>query len=254
VNARIGALPQHAHTQHDLARTLRRRDGTGDAERAAAFEADAARTAKQLGLVELGRRLESGADAPRRPSPGPRVDLPAAVARLRREGDVWTIACGEELTRLKDTKGVGYLAELLRHPGREFHALELGGVEELRGGDAGEMLDAEARRAYRERLDLRAELAEAEAFNDLGRTARLHDEIDMLSTELGRASGLGGRARRAGSEAERARLNVTRAVRAVIKKVQGDCPSLGRHLDRAVQTGVFCAYEPDPTFPVRWEL
>jgi tetratricopeptide (TPR) repeat protein len=256
VNARIGALPQHAHTQHDLACTLRLRAGAGDAERAAALDADAARTAKQLGLVELGRRLEAGADAPRPAAPGPRLDLSASVARLRREGDVWTIACGEELTRLKDTKGVSYLAELLRHPGREFHALELGGVEEqLRGGDAGEMLDAEARRAYRQRLEsLRGELAEAEEFNDLGRTERLREEMEMLTDELGRASGLGGRVRRAGSEAERARLNVTRAVRAVIKKVLGDCPALGRHLDRAVQTGVFCAYEPDPAFPLRWEV
>jgi non-specific serine/threonine protein kinase len=177
------------------------------------------------------------------------------TASLHREGDVWTLACGDELTRIKDTKGVAYLAELLRHPGREFHALDLGGQDEARGGDAGEMLDADARRAYKRRLEeLREELSEAEEFNDRGRIERLREEMEMLAGELTRASGLGGRVRKAGSDAERARLNVTRAVRATIKKILADCPILGGHLDRSVQTGIFCAYEPDPAFPLQWTV
>ena len=67
---------------------------------------------------------------------------------------------------------------------------------------------------------------------------------------LARATGLGGRARKAGSDAERAPLNVTRAVRKVVRKIQADCPVLGVHLERSVQTGLFCAYQPDPTFHV----
>jgi hypothetical protein len=82
----------------------------------------------------------------------------------------------------------------------------------------------------------------------------LREEMEVLAGELARASGLGGRARKAGSDAERARLNVTRALRAVIRKVASDCPVLGGHLDRSVQTGLFCAYEPDPGFPVEWRL
>jgi len=38
------------------------------------------------------------------------------------------------------------------------------------------------------------------------------------------------------------------------RKVASDCPVLGGHLDRSVQTGLFCAYEPDPGFPVEWRL
>ena len=145
--------------------------------------------------------------------------------------------------------------QLLRHPGHEFHALDLGGAENLRTGDAGEMLDADARRAYKARLgELRDELQQAEDLNDIGRAARLREEMEMLADELNRASGLGGRSRKAGSDAERARLNVTRAVRKVVRKIEAGCPVLGRHLDRAVQTGLFCAYQPDPTFPVEWEL
>jgi non-specific serine/threonine protein kinase len=80
----------------------------------------------------------------------------------------------------------------------------------------------------------------------------LREEIDILTVELGRAAGLGGRARRVASGVERARLNVTRAIRSVIRKVEADCPLLGRHLERSVQTGIFCAYEPDPTAAITW--
>jgi tetratricopeptide (TPR) repeat protein len=253
-NERIGAVPQLAHTQRELARTLRAGGARGDRDRAATLEAEAAATAARLGLVALQRRLAADDAGPRTAvavPPGPA----RRTARLRHEGDVWTVACESELTRLKGMKGVGYLRDLLRHPGHEFHALDLAGAEDLRTGDAGELLDAEARRAYTARLgELRDELEDAEAFHDIGRVARLREEMEVLAGELTRASGLGGRVRKAGSDAERARLNVTRAVRKVVRKIQAGCPVLGRHLDRSVQTGLFCAYEPDPTFPVNWEL
>jgi tetratricopeptide (TPR) repeat protein len=258
MNARLGALPQLAHTKHDMAVALRMRAHEGDVERADALDAEAAETAQALGLTALVRQLEredgESAAVPRAVVPSA-VAAAARAATLRREGDVWTFACGEELTRVKDTKGIAYLAQLLRHPGREFSALDLGGAGELRTGDSGDVLDAEARRAYRSRLEsLRDELAEAEEFNDVDRASMLREEMEVLAGELARASGLGGRARKAGSDAERARLNVTRALRAVIRKIASDCPVLGGHLDRSVQTGLFCAYEPDPGFPVEWRL
>jgi hypothetical protein len=122
-------------------------------------------------------------------------------------------------------------------------------------GDAGELLDAEARAAYRGRLtDLRAERGEAEAVGDTGRIAAADREIAMLTQELARAVGLGGRARRAGSLAERARLNVTRAIAVVLRKVAGEHPALGEHLAGTVRTGAFCSYTPDPRNPVRWDV
>jgi non-specific serine/threonine protein kinase len=173
---------------------------------------------------------------------------------LRRDGDLWTIACGAEVAHLRDAKGLTYLAQLLRNPGQEFHALDLTGAGGLPAGDAGEVLDAEARAAYKRRvLELREELAEAEEFNDAGRQARLREEIETLTEELARAMGIGGRARKAGSDAERARLNVTRAIGAVVRKVAAECPVLGGHLQRAVRTGTFCSYEPESA-AITWTL
>jgi hypothetical protein len=46
---------------------------------------------------------------------------------FRKEGEYWywTLGYGGKAFRLKDTKGFGYLAHLLRHPGVEFHVLGL---------------------------------------------------------------------------------------------------------------------------------
>jgi hypothetical protein len=142
---------------------------------------------------------------------------------------------------------------LLRHPGEEFHALELarGGGERHEAGDAGEAIDPEAGRAYRRRLaELRREL-EATPGPQADADPR-RAEIASLERELARATGLGGRSRRTGSESERARLNVTRAIGAVIKKIVGDCPKAGRHLETSVRTGTFCVYEPVGE-ALRWE-
>src|SRR5580704_9856076 len=46
-------------------------------------------------------------------------------AIFRKEGEYWAIGYGRKSFRLKDTKGLGYLAHLLRHPAAEFHVLDL---------------------------------------------------------------------------------------------------------------------------------
>jgi hypothetical protein len=204
----------------------------------------------------------------------------AAVAEVegnlfRQEGEYWTVVFQGSVVRLRDAKGLRYLARLLAHPGREFHAVDLetaeaqaapaaplgsrasGGEPELAVrphlGDAGALLDATAKAAYRARLaELRAELEEAEGFNDPERAARARAEQELLTAELARAVGLGGRDRRAAAHAERARLNVTRAIRAAVANLARDNAALGRHLAATVRTGRYCAYLPDPRAPIAW--
>src|SRR5262245_4875507 len=72
--------------------------------------------------------------------------------------------------------------------------------------------------------------------------------------ELARAVGLGGRARRAGAAAERARLNVSRAIAAVLRKLSAEHRGLGEHLAATIRTGAFCSYAVDAGAPVRWEF
>lgn len=144
------------------------------------------------------------------------------------------------------------IARLVENAGREVHALDLAsdpaagvGREAIDLGDAGEILDAKARAAYKERIqELREELEETERFADTSRKERLQRELDALTQQLAAAVGLGGRERRTGSAAERARITVSRRVREAIKKIAEHDPELGRHFDWTIRTGTFSAYEP----------
>src|SRR5262249_48037356 len=151
---------EEARAAEALARALEARGGTGDGERGAELRSQAADQASRVGLaLPIAGRASA--------SPAPVRAAPPRSATLRREGDIWTIACAGEITRLKATKGVVHLAQLLGHPGREFHARDLMGSSEFAAGDAGDVLDAEARRAYRDRLrELGEELAAAQGSED----------------------------------------------------------------------------------------
>jgi tetratricopeptide (TPR) repeat protein len=197
---------------------------------------------------------------------------PAAAPNVfRREGDYWSVVFEGRTVRVRDLKGMRYLAHLLAHPGREFHVLDLvaaeggsvaqvesGQVTELSHstlGDAGELLDARAKDAYRRRLaEIEDDIEQARAFGDTERAAQADTERDFLVRELSRAVGLGGRDRRAASASERARVGVTRAIRKAIARIGEHHPQLGDHLDRAIRTGTYCDYLPDPRTPSGWRF
>ena len=187
------------------------------------------------------------------------VDAGPVAAAMRFRGDAWELVYGGASATLRDSKGLRDLAVLLARPGREVAALDLAAGPEGpgrpgRGAQAGlEVLDEQARRAYRTRVRaLQAELDDADLRGDAERSARAKAELDALLAELARATGLGGRPRVAGGDAERARKAVTARVHDTIRRVEGALPALGRHLRHAVRTGAFCVYEPE--HPVRWEI
>ncbi|MGA9723242.1 MAG: hypothetical protein WBQ86_12365, partial [Candidatus Binatus sp.] len=192
---------------------------------------------------------------------------------FRREGEYWTVGYGGATCRLKDMKGLGYIAHLIAHPGHRIHVLDLfaqvGGsgaapapsadlqAEDLEVvsdlGDASEVLDSRARDEYRRRLsELHAELEEAERNNDPGRAERTRDELDSLTDGLRSALGLGGRSRRFTTETERARATVTKSIRKSLERIQRSNHQLGAHLGTCIRTGSFCAYLPDPGRQPSW--
>jgi hypothetical protein len=165
--------------------------------------------------------------------------------------------------RVRDLKGMHYLARLLAEPGRELHVLDLVAAETGAGndvqraslGDAGEILDARAKEAYRRRLtEIDEDIEEAHALGDDERGAQADAEREFLLRELANAFGLSGRQRRAGSTSERARAGVTRAIRQAIARIDEHQSSLGEHFGHTVRTGTYCAYVPDPRSPVEWRL
>jgi tetratricopeptide (TPR) repeat protein len=223
--------------------------------------------------VEAGRAMAalSGLDVVLRPDDLALLEratsTPAARrATLTREDRCWVASFGDVRCRLQETKGLQYVAELVGNPGVERHALDL--VDRVEGvgagdlavdrrslGDAGELVDAKARTAYRHRIEaLRAEVDDAFAAGAEDRAEKLQAELDELVTHLAQAFGLGGRSRRASSTVERARLNVTRAIRAATARVAEALPEAGPILDLRLRTGIYCAYEPEDTDEVRWSV
>jgi hypothetical protein len=120
--------------------------------------------------------------------------------------------------------------------------------------NAGDILDRQARAAYKQRLsELREELAEAQNFPDLGRSEQLAAAIDFLTHELARAVGLGGQARRVGSPAERARVNNTRAIKLTMPRIPAHHLAFGQHLATTLKTGISCSYTPDARVSTTWQ-
>jgi len=280
LNVRIGAQPWAARTQADLARLLFARDRPSDRERAIGLLQAALGTARRLGMTVFAERARkdlarAGGDsypAEAQPTGAQAADGTASWPVFRQEGEYWSIAFAGQGFRLKDVKGLHYLAYLLRHPGREFHVLDLAaagheartggprisparddGLRQARLSDLGPILDEQAKTAYRARLrELEEDLAEATSWADPVRAARARQEMQFLTGQLAAAVGLGGRDRRAGSAAERARVNITRAIRAALTRIRAHSPALAGHLGATIHTGTFCSYTPDPRAPITW--
>jgi tetratricopeptide (TPR) repeat protein len=257
------ALVQYAKAQ--LGRSAGR-----DAERIRALLDRAAASAGSIGMRALQLEAERLAEA---------VETESGEQRnvFQKAGDHWTISYEGTVFHLKDSIGLRYIAHLLRHEGQKIPAPEIvlcaegvqtesiSAYESVRArevaelglthgvGDAGDLLDAQAEQAYRQRFaELEAAMQEAKAFNDLGRVEAIIHEQDFLVRELSAGVGVGGRSRRAASFAERARLNVTRAIKAAIERIAAHCPALAEHLRANIDTGKSCLYTPDRNIPICW--
>jgi AAA ATPase domain len=257
---RLDVRPHLARAEYDHGCARLRRGAAGDGERARELFESARAHAKELGMAGLDelvdRRLSAlpGARPPTAPGRAAAADTAAAPPfSFTLEGEFWSVAHGETSFRLRDSVGLRYLVKLFAEPGREIHVLDL--VSERAGeapgeavdlGDAGELLDDEAKERYRDRLDdLRDAVAEAESFGDAARAERGRQEIEALAGELERAVGLGGRSRRAGGAAERARTAVRRRIKNALDRIGAHAPALAEYLGRTVRTGTFCVFRPE---------
>ena len=259
----VGAPYEAARARMDLADAHAARGS----EHRASLEREAARTI--LDGIETAPSVSPPAHVERLDAADKQPT--ASVNAFRREGDYWTVTFEGHTVRMRDLKGTRYLARLLAEPGREYHVLDLVAAENARDsrvgagqgsnlphsalGDAGEILDARAKDAYRRRLtEIDDDIEQARTIGDAERLAQADAERDFLIRELARAFGLGGRDRRAASAFERARVAVTRAVRQAISRIAEHHPQLGEHLSHTIRTGTYCAYRPDPRAPADWHL
>ena len=193
---------------------------------------------------------------------------PSLQPTLVRDGEHVTITWHDEVVRTKSSKGIEYLARLLVAPDQELHVLTVASpagrsvkqadpVLHIANDDAGPLLDAQAKEAYRKRIrDLQEEIDEAESFNDPMRASLAREELAFIADHLSEALGLGGRDRRSTSNTERARVNVTKRIKNTIEKITSEAPKLGRHLEATIKTGTYLSYSTisEPTMVWRIDL
>ncbi len=262
--AEIGAPYETATARLVLAEALHRAGN----EAAAALERQAAASTFDAygspGRAAAARAVSAPGPAPA-PEPAP---SPAAFAR---DGDIRVVTFAGHTTRVRDLKGLRYIARMLADPGREFHVLDLVAVEqgtlptgspevvgnaEIDGLEAGAgiaALDEQARESYRRRLvEIEDDIAEAHRNNDPARAELAERDREYLVAELSRAVGLGGRMRAVGSDAERARTAVARAIKYALGRLAEHHPEVVDHLENCLRTGTYCSYRPDPAAAVTW--
>ena len=125
---------------------------------------------------------------------------------------------------LNSSGGLSYLARLLVDPGRKIPAAfllaaEMGIDPRIPVGSSGPVLDDQALAAYRKTYhEITHDLEEAKRNHDHARIAELENQKDAFSTEIEKATGLGGR-KRENSDPERVRKNVSNAVTRAIEAV-----------------------------------
>jgi hypothetical protein len=272
MSRRSGATPWLARTQLAYARALRARGDAGDAEHADALLTEAQPLADSLGMAWVGdqvrqARRETAASAGT-------AATTASRAIFRREGDFWNIAYDGRDCRLKDSKGLRYLAELLRCPGREIHVVDLAaavdgdpaarraspaeiadaGLRVQRRATGAPLPDAAARASYRRELEqLRDQLEVAQELNDGDRAAQIQLRIDAVAGELAVGMGLQ-RRRAAAGAADVIRQNVSRALKTAIGHISRANAPLGIYLAATIKKGIFCSYAPGRAPVVRWEM
>jgi hypothetical protein len=229
VNA--GAVMWHGVTDDTLARAHAL---LGDSEAAARHRAAALATYDRVGATWWRDRLVTALVAEPQATGEPVVHL------HEQPGGLWLVGREGATFVLPRMRGLAHLHRLLTEPDRDLPATMLAGGEVIEQSGL-ELLDEEARRSYRARLD------ELDPERDT-------DERAWLLDQLGAATGLGRRRRTSGSTDERARVAVRKTIVAALARIAETDPWLGRHLNDRVRTGLECRYESDPDHPVRWLL
>jgi hypothetical protein len=199
---------------------------------------------------------------------------------FRKQGDVWRIVdgTGQEFL-LKDMKGLGYIAYLLRHPRQLYRILELAaavegvpaanhtrsladlseqeldeqGLHFSEGNEGLPAYDQMTKETMAKRLEqLNVDRVQAEANHDTEELARINRETDQIADYLRSGQGLAGRIREQGADADRERSRVWHAVSDAILKIGQHNPDLAQHLKDSIRIQIADS-EYRPAVPATWQ-
>lgn len=153
-------------------------------------------------------------EAYRRSAEIPTDEMAKSRNIFRKEGDVWRIVYDGEEKSIKHTKGLSYLAILLRNPRRSLHVFDL--IQEVGGSP------------YSDQIEI---------FKQMDR-----EKWEEEGLSLSRPKELVDKARKA----------VHIAIQRSLKKIKKEHPALGQHLKNSIKISYSCSYTPNK--PTPWEL
>lgn len=148
----------------------------------------------------------------------------------------WRVVFAGRAVTVPDRVGMRHLAQLVAAPDRGIPALTLvvQGASEHREPGPHPVID---RRAVAELSARIRELREQAALVPCEQA-----ELDALTRELKRLTGLCGRMRSFVDAPERARTAATKAIKRAIDEIALVNPAAGRHLGQRIETGSVCCY------------
>jgi tetratricopeptide (TPR) repeat protein len=240
-NQRLGNRPAEALALAEWAETAAQ---SGDRSRARALWSEAIDLGTSLGMTARVDRWARRRDEVRSPSPSP-------VGRLSKRGAIWTFSIAGADIVTPDSVGLGHLASLIANAPNSVSVNELTGASS--DPSEQEVLDPVALGDYRRRLrELEEDMAEADAFADVERSARARAEFDAVLDTIRRQLRPDGTSRRFGGQSERARSAVQKAIRRAIDRVGETSPELADALRASVSTGFECRFVPVDSLPSTW--
>lgn len=189
------------------------------------------------------------------------------VNSLKLQGDYWEVTYERKTSMLEDTRGLRYLALLIRQAGQgPIYATELVALAQGSSATLVELeikepiIDSAAENRLIKRLEgISFERNSAAAQNNYERVAALDEEVDRITEELQKIrSPRHGRGSRAtfNNSAEKARKAVSKAITETIAKMLGhsEMESLARHLSTSIQKGQWLSYNGSAVWAVQFQL
>jgi hypothetical protein len=233
---RLGHRPAAVQARAELALAYLRRAGNGDVQRGWILIREAMAEADMLGMNGLVARWQQTLAAEERVHSGNRGN-PLSMALAPHGG--WRVALGSHIATVPDLVGMRYLAQLVAAPNREMPALSLVIDKTIPTRTKGRhtVIDTTAVTVLRQRI---RELRQKAVLS-----ASEQNELDELTHEFTRVSGLRGRIRAFADVPERARTAVRKAIQRALEQISDANPVVGGHLARRIETGATCRYRID---------
>ena len=153
---------------------------------------------------------------------------------------------GEGKVDLPHLEGFELIRRLLESPHDYIDATDLKGIDPADVSEGAPVLDEEARRNYKKRLE---EIGKERRARD-ARQSELNEEAEAIGAELQKSTGLR-RMRRLGDDVEKARKAAWSTYQTALKKLAQELPVLYQHLSTTIESGRSFRYQPGAD--VRWE-